>query len=149
MMRLLVLDNVSPRGAFPRDTRTFKKDRRFGDLSAALIAVCDESRRARGYRATGNLLYGYGLFQYDLQHIESDAAFWSDTLPGASRPGLWGDVGACTDRFVTELNEKIKHHPGDLKAAIAAYNGRGPNARAYAQIVMKFRDFAAQEIGVA
>ena len=147
MMRLLVLDNVSPRNAFPKDTTAFRNDARFGKLTPALIAVSDDSRRARGYAPTGNLLYGYGLFQYDLQNIKSDAAFWEESLPGVPTPGLWGDIGACAERFVSELMNKIKHHPGDLKAAVAAYNGRGINAQAYAEIVLKFRDLAAQEIG--
>jgi hypothetical protein len=146
MMRLLVLDNVSPRGAFPRDTSTFHRDRRFSDLAPALVEISDASRRARGYTATGNLLYGYGLFQYDLQNIQTDAAFWRDTAPGASVAGLWGDVGACADRFVTEMNGKLARHPGDLKAAISAYNGSGANARAYGEIVSKFMGLAQQEI---
>lgn len=147
MMRLLVLDNVSPRVAFPRDTSTLKHDHRFGDLAPALIAISDASRRARGYTETGNLLYGYGLFQYDLQNIQADAAFWRDTTPGASVAGLWGDAGACADRFVTEMNRKLARHPGDLKAAISAYNGSGANARAYGEIVFKFMGLAQQEIG--
>lgn len=146
MMRLLVLDNVSPRRAFPRDTTTFKQDRKFGDLAPALIEISDASRLARGYQPTGNLLYGYGLFQYDLQNILTDPAFWRDNVPGSSVAGLWGDVGACTDRLVKEMNRKIARHPGDLKSAVSAYNGTGPNARAYGEIVMKFMDLAQQEI---
>lgn len=146
MMRLLVLDNVSPRGVFPRDTEAFKKDARFSDLAPGLIAIADESRMARGYATTRNLLYGYGLFQYDLQNIQTDPAFWRDNLPGTPSPGLWGDVSACTSRFIAEMSEKIVHYCGDERAAIAAYNGRGPNARAYAEIVLKFRDLADLEI---
>ena len=147
MMRLLILDNVQTRGAFPRGTSAFKHDSRLGGLAARLIAASDASRKARGYSATGNLLYGYGLFQYDLQNIVTDAAFWRTTLPGAAAPGMWADVGACADRLAAKLGGCIQHHPGDLKAAIAAYNGRGPNARAYAEIVTKFSDLAAAEIG--
>lgn len=146
MMRLLVLDNVSPRRAFPRDTAAFKNDARFRDLAPGLIAIADASRMARGYSTTGNLLYGYGLFQYDLQNIQTDPTFWRDTVPGASSPGLWGDVSACISRFIAEMNRKIAHHPNDERAAVAAYNGSGPNARAYAEIVLKFRNLADREI---
>ena len=151
MMRLLVLDNVSPRGAFPRDTKTFQSDPRYADIAQDLIKISDESRRARGYQATGNLLYGYGLFQYDLQNIVTDPSFWRASPPnaesGAPIRGLWGDVGSCTERFITEFKGKMRAHPGDLKAAVAAYNGSGPNARAYAEIVMKFKDLASAETG--
>jgi len=151
MMRLLVLDNVSPRAhAFPRDTAAFIHDGRYADIAQDLIAISDASRQARGYPKTGNLLYGYGLFQYDLQNIETDPSFWRDMAVDSSGNkvrGLWGDVGACTDRFIRELSAKLKAHPGDLAAGIAAYNGSGGNARAYSTIVLKFMDLAAKELG--
>ena len=148
MMRLLVLDNVQSRGAFPQGTDVFRADRRFGDLAPELIKVSDESRIARGYRATGNLLYGYGLFQYDLQNIVTDPGFWHDAPAGnPGVRGLWGDVAACTDRLIKELTAKIHRYPGDLHAAVAAYNGRGPNARRYAEIVLEYADLAKIEVG--
>lgn len=146
MMQLLALDNVSPRCAYPRDTDEFKNDKRTADLAPILIAICDQSRQARGYSPTGKLLYGYGLFQYDLQNYKSDPGFWRDKVVGSSKPGLWPDVAVCADRLVREFKEKATAHPNDLKAAVAAYNGSGENAREYAEIVMGYRDLAAAEI---
>ncbi len=150
MMRLLVLDNVQTRGAFPRGTEVFVNDRRYKDVAPDLIKVSDESRKARGYPVSGKLLYGYGLFQYDLQNIETDPAFWRETPanapPGSTVRGLWGDVGACTDRAITELKGKLKTHDGNLRAALVAYNGGGKNARDYGEIVWKFYGLAAKEL---
>ncbi len=145
-MRLLVLDNVGHRCVFPRDTEEFVNDLRFAEMAPELIAVCDESRVARGYSASGALLYGYGLFQYDLQNIKSDPQFWKATLPGRTVPGLWPDVGACTDRLVLELKSKLAASHGDLRAAVAAYNGSGKNAADYAEIVLTYYQLANQEI---
>ena len=146
VLRLMVLDNVTPRQAFPRDTATFQKDRRVGHLSADLIAASDASRAARGYSPTGKLLFGYGIFQYDLQHILTDRAFWEDrdtmkSPNGAVVPvrGRWHDIDVCVDRLVAELSAKRKRHPDSMFETIRAYNGAGSNARAYAQIITRFQ----------
>jgi hypothetical protein len=137
VLRLLVLDNVSPRlRAFPRDTETFKRDPRFADISGDLIRASDASRVARGLRPTRKLLYGCGLFQYDLQYIETDPRFWRDEFDG--KRGLWCDIGASTERLLTELNNKYIIHRGNLDETVRAYNGSGPNARAYSRIVRGF-----------
>lgn len=150
MMRLLVLDNVQSRGAFPKGTDAFKADPRVGDLAPELISISDESRLARGYSRTGNLLYGYGLFQYDLQNIQTDPGFWRNSPAGAPGVrGLWGDVGACTDRFIERMTAKMRSHPNNLQAAVAAYNGGGCNARRYGEIVMGYMSLAEEEIGRA
>lgn len=140
ILRLMVLDNVSPRCAFPRNTDTFRHDDRVQELLPMLIAASDASRVARGIKATGNLLYGYGIFQYDLQNILDDKPFWQDRPAGAppEQQGLWGDFEACAARLIKELDRKFAAHPNDRAAAIAAYNGSGPNAKAYAGIILSY-----------
>lgn len=149
MMRLLVLDNVQSRKQFPANTAAFLAAAQYADIAPGLIKISDESRIARGYKPTGNLLYGYGLFQYDLQNIESDPSFWRERQSSVSgvgsTQGLWGDVGACTDRFIRLFMAKLKNHGNDLTAALISYNGKGPNARAYADIVLGYQSLAALE----
>ncbi|OLP57810.1 hypothetical protein BJF93_13220 [Xaviernesmea oryzae] len=142
ILRLMVLDNNTPRRAFPRDTRAFIEDSRVGHLAQALIEASDASRTARGLKPTGQLYYGYGIFQYDLQHIRNDEQFWratpDDRTADPSRTGLWGDLNACLDRLFQELDSKRQKYPSDLRQTIRAYNGSGKNAEAYADIVMRF-----------
>jgi hypothetical protein len=142
ILRLMVLDNNTPRGVFPRDTDAFLADARFRDLAPGLIAASDASRTARGQPASGKLYYGYGIFQYDLQNILDDEDFWrtaaSAGTPGDPVQGLWGDIGMCMDRLLKELNRKRQRHPDSMQQTIRAYNGSGPNAEAYATIVMRF-----------
>jgi hypothetical protein len=149
MMRLLVLDNVQPRQAFPVNTAAFLEATQYVDIAPGLIKISDESRIARGYLPTGNLLYGYGLFQYDLQNIKTDPSFWRERQASVSSvgspQGLWGDVGACTDRFIRLFMIKLKNHGNDVRAALIAYNGNNANARAYADIVLGYQSLAASE----
>ena len=101
-----------------------------------LIKASAASRTARGYSPTGALLYGYGLFQNDLQNISTDPEFW--------RNALWSDVGACLDRFVGEFGAKLKAHPNDRVAAYSAYNG----SPAYGPIIARYRELAQAELRV-
>ncbi|MFT8718745.1 hypothetical protein [Acetobacter sp.] len=144
LLRLLVLDNVTPRNAFPRDTQTFLKDVRYGEIAQDLIAASDTSREVRRIKKTGNLLFGYGLFQYDLQNIVDDPDFWFKSMPGRGGDvrGMWGDIGTSTDRFLKVLTKKYSVSGGDMDLAIARYNGGGSNAREYARIVRRFEQEA-------
>lgn len=78
---------------------------------------------------------GYGIFQYDLQAVESDEAFF--------REKKWYRFSDCLDRAVKELKEKFSTHH-DVKEAIRAYNGSGPNAIEYANNVMEFSRYCSE-----
>ena len=138
LLRLMVLDNNSPRSAFPRDSATFVRDARFKDLAPDLVKISDDSRAGRGLPKTGNILFGYGIFQYDLQNILTEPGFWRDKDPVTGDTGLWGDIKACIDRLLKEFMGKYQAVGGNLRQAVRAYNGRGPGAEAYADIVMRF-----------
>jgi hypothetical protein len=140
LLRLLVLDNSTPRNSFPRDTATFIADSRFADIAPVLVQASDVSRVARGLKANGNLLFGYGLFQYDLQHIVTDPSFWRAPSPGGAdgQTGMWGDAGACVERWLSILTAKYVAAGGNKAKAIELYNGQGANARVYAGIVLRF-----------
>lgn len=63
-----------PRGPFPQNTAAFLKQ--YGrDFTDMLVAEANASRILRGYKPNVWVYKGYGLFQYDLQHIEADEAF--------------------------------------------------------------------------
>jgi hypothetical protein len=145
LLRLIVLDAVEPRvRAFPRDTEVFVADPRFRELAPILIGVSDRSREIRGLKQTGRLYFGYGLFQYDLQNIEHDPSFWTHATssPGnqsVMEPGLWGDIGECTDRVISVLDDKYRANSRDIFKTVCAYNGRNANALEYGRIVMGYQ----------
>ena len=58
-----------------------------------------------GYQAADYLYKGYGIFQYDLQYIQTDNAFFTGKL--------WYSIDYCIDRLIKELNEKWSLHPND------------------------------------
>ena len=132
VLRLLVLDNVAGRKVFPADTEAFKADPRFNNLADGLIAAADAASEAEGNGKPGMLRYGYGLFQNDLQNIESDPWFWKDQAPGEPNGvlGLWGDINASTDYCLRELRRKYDR-TRNVYEAVRAYNGRGKSADIY------------------
>jgi hypothetical protein len=119
------------RGAFPQNTAAFRA--RFGDeLTAMLIAEANATRRLRGYDDQQWIYKGYGLFQYDLQHIADDADFF--------RNKQWRSIDACLTRFMSVLQDKLKTAQ-DLREAVRMYNGRGASAENYANQVMTMREW--------
>jgi hypothetical protein len=117
------------RSAFPQTTHVFR--RRYGEaLTARLIEAANCGRRLQGWRDKPWIYKGYGLFQYDLQHIATDEGFF--------RNELWADFGACLERACRVLDEKLAARNGDLWLAIRAYNGSGPAATRYMQNVQVF-----------
>jgi len=133
VLRLIVLDDVAPRKrAFPSDTAAFLADPRYVQVSADLIAASDDARVEQGGKRVERLRYGYGIFQNDLQNIESHPEFW--TSSPASSPGskgLWGDIGHCAEYCLRELKNKYNIVGGDVYRAVRAYNGRGESAENY------------------
>ena len=83
-----------------------------------------------GFHASNILYKGYGIFQYDLQHIDTDKSFFSDKL--------WYSIDECLNRLIKELNVKLKQHPNDMPGTVRSYNGSGKRAEQYAQNVSQF-----------
>jgi hypothetical protein len=127
----------SSRSAFPRNTAAFRTE--FGDEFAdMLVAEANQSRALRGFGPKPWVYKGYGIFQYDLQHVRADEPFF--------RERQWREVEACLARVVEELQRKFRV-TGELWAAVKAYNGSGPRAEEYKENVKAFAGWARDEIG--
>lgn len=115
------------RSAFPRNAADFRA--RVGDaLTDQLIEEANETRKLRGYAPQRWLYKGYGIFQYDLQHFEKD--------PGFFRDRGWASMEACLDRFMKEMQDKLRASGGDVPGAVRRYNGIGDKAEQYRDHVM-------------
>ncbi|MEQ1695251.1 MAG: hypothetical protein ABL901_05350 [Hyphomicrobiaceae bacterium] len=112
---------------FPADTSAFRS--RLGDEFAdMLIAEANKMRRElRGWGPASWVYDGYGIFQYDLQFVLDDEAFF--------REKQWYDFEQCLARVMKELKSKYTH---DLWDAVQAYNGSGPRAERYRRFVQHF-----------
>ena len=123
------------RSAFPRNKAEMLAHYGQG-LTQMLI---DEANKMRampqpghpgGFQSADYLYKGYGMFQYDLQNIQTDADFFENKL--------WYSIDACVDRLLKELNEKWRTNTNNMYATVRAYNGSGPRAEQYAQNVSQF-----------
>ena len=124
------------RSAFPKDSATFRGE--FGDAFAdMLIAEANATRKLRDFGPKSWVYKGYGLFQYDLQHVRADEAFFKDKQ--------WYSLDACLERAVGELQRKFAR-TGELWAAVKAYNGSGPKAEEYREHVKVLTGWAKAEI---
>jgi metacaspase-1 len=124
------------RSAFPPDTATFRRE--FGDAFAdMLIAEANASRALRSFGPKPWVYKGYGLFQFDLQHVRDDTAFFEGKQ--------WYALDACLARAVGELQRKFQR-TGELWAAVKAYNGSGPRAEAYRDDVKILTGWATAEL---
>lgn len=125
------------RAAFPRDTAEFRR-LAGAEITAALIAEADETRRWRGFAPVGWIYKGYGLFQFDLQH-------YRDPLHRAFfERRLWGSIEACLDKLSGELMSKYAAADGDLWDAVRRYNGAGDLALAYRARVQQFHAWLSE-----
>lgn len=124
------------RSAFPVNAAALRADPRYGDaLTDMLIAESNRMRHALHGWAPADYLYkGYGIFQYDLQNITDDDAFF--------REKLWHDMDKCLDRLMRELREKLARTHNDLWQAIRAYNGAGDAADKYMRSVRLMYEWA-------
>lgn len=123
------------RSAFPKNKPEFIAE--FGNVLSQMLV--DEGNKMRampqpgfphGFGAAGFLYKGYGIFQYDLQHIKTDKTFFTDKL--------WFSIDECIARLIKELKDKWKLHTNDMFNTIKAYNGGGQRAEQYAQRVSQF-----------
>ncbi|HZF94028.1 MAG TPA: hypothetical protein VEZ20_04055 [Allosphingosinicella sp.] len=128
----------APRSAFPANTDAFR--RRYGpEFTNMLIEEANKTRRLQRYGDKPWVYKGYGLFQYDLQHVGVDEGFF--------RERLWYDFDVCLARATGELDRKLANQGGNLWEAIRAYNGSGPRARAYRDNVRLFAAYCAEITG--
>jgi subtilisin family serine protease len=124
----------APRSAFPINTAQFRLT--YGDaFTGLLIDETNKARAARGLSAASMVYKGYGIFQYDLQHVRTDESFF--------RSKQWYSFTECVSRAVGELKKKYEA-TGDIQSAVRAYNGSGPRAEQYARDVMRLLPFCEE-----
>ncbi len=122
------------RSAFPKNTAAFKK--RYGDeFTQLLIGEANKTRKLRGFGPKDWVYKGYGIYQYDLQAVTDDEAFF--------RERKWYDFAQCLDRVMKELKEKYTTQK-DIWKAIKAYNGSGDAATRYANNVIQFAAYCSE-----
>lgn len=120
------------RSAFPKNAAAFRA--KLGDAFADdLIAEANASRKVRGLGPNQWLYKGYGIFQYDLQFVTTDRAFFEQKQ--------WYSIDKCIDKVMKELSFKwnIYH---DMFKTIKGYNGSGARAEEYANNVTVFISYS-------
>jgi len=126
------------RSAFPVNTAAFRG--RFGDaFTDMLIEEANITRRLQGWTDRPWVYKGYGIFQYDLQHVTTDRDFFEHKR--------WYDFEQCMAKVCQELDDKLAGAGGDLWLAIQRYNGSGPRAEQYARNVRVFNGYCATVTG--
>ena len=124
----------APRSAFPVNTAQFRLT--YGEaFTNLLIDETNKARAARGLSPASMVYKGYGIFQYDLQSVRTDEAFF--------RSKQWYSFSECVSRAVGELKKKFEA-TGDIQSAVRAYNGSGPKAEQYARDVMRLLPFCEE-----
>ena len=122
------------RSAFPANTAAFRNQ--YGDEFAnMLISEANATRKLRGFGPQQWVYKGYGLFQYDLQSVKTDEAFF--------RERKWYDFDECLNRVMKELAAKYKAQK-DLWKAVRAYNGSGAGAARYVNNVGQFASYSGE-----
>lgn len=125
-------DANGTRRAFPKNTAEFVT--KYGQAKAdELIAEANKTRALRGWGPKPWVYAGYGIFQYDIQHILTDESFFTQKL--------WYNIDDCVDRVMSELNTKWRNNVNDLFGTVRAYNGSGPAAENYANSVLQFLEW--------
>lgn len=118
--------------AFPPNTAAFRT--KYGDaITADFIAEANQTRAMRDMGPQQWVYKGYGIFQYDLQHIDVDPDFFLKKQ--------WRSFASCLDRVMKELNAKSQAANGDLRETVRRYNGRGERAETYADHVLTMFDW--------
>ena len=126
-------DTVGQRSAFPRNTAAFRA--KYGDaFTNLLIDEGNKTRAIRGFKPWQQIYNGYGIFQYDLQFVIEDEAFF--------RLKQWYDFRKSLDRCLLELRRTFAAQ-GNVPEAIRAYNGSGVAARQYRDNVLYYTQVSA------
>lgn len=124
----------APRSAFPVNTSEFRAT--YGKVfTNLLIDETNKARVARGLSSASMVYKGYGIFQYDLQYVQTDESFF--------RERKWYSFQECVSRAVSELKRKFEA-TGSLRSAVRAYNGSGPRAEQYAKDVMRLLPYCEE-----
>lgn len=122
------------RSAFPKNTAAFRS--KYGDdFTEMLIGEANKSRAARGLQPRSWVYKGYGIYQYDLQHVKTDEDFF--------RNRSWYQYENCLRKVMMELNFKWSVYK-DMFRTIKGYNGSGPRAEAYANNVIIFTSYSKE-----
>jgi hypothetical protein len=122
------------RNPFPKNTAAFRA--KFGEtLTEMLIHEANLTRDLRGMNPREWVYKGYGIYQYDLQHILTDEDFF------AGRG--WYHYSQCIAKVMSELKSKFAIHK-DIWKAIRGYNGSGEKATQYANNVTLFTQFSSE-----
>lgn len=125
------------RNPFPKNTAAFRA--KYGDgFTDMLIEEANRTRKIRGMGPKRWVYKGYGIFQYDLQHVDVNEKFF--------RERQWYDFDICLARALGELKSKYKIEP-DLWQAVRRYNGSGPKAVQYANNVFRFVEWCSEVPG--
>lgn len=122
------------RKAFPKNTAAFRAKYGLG-FTNELISEANKSRALRGLEPAKIVYKGYGMMQYDLQHVTEDRAFFEDRL--------WYGMPDCLGRLTRELDRSFKAAKGNVREGVRRYNGSGPRAEAYADEGMTFAQWAS------
>ncbi|HBO7163503.1 TPA: peptidase S8/S53 subtilisin kexin sedolisin [Pseudomonas aeruginosa] len=127
----------SSRSAFPKNTQEFREV--YGDrLTDMLIDEANLTRKMQGMLDKRWVYKGYGIFQYDLQHIKKDFDFFEEKQ--------WYNFSICLQKVCSELDDKLKSSNNDLWLAIRKYNGSGRRAEQYALNVKVFTQYCKESI---
>ena len=125
------------RHAFPTNTAAFRA--KYGDqFTDMLIDEANLSRAVRGFDPRQWVYKGYGIYQYDLQHVLTDEDFF--------RQKKWYVYPECLLHLMRELKQKYNIYQ-DIWKTIKAYNGSGPAATNYANYVTQFTEYCSEVNG--
>lgn len=121
----------APRSAFPKTRFDFVE--RYGtDFLKMLVEESNKTRRMQGWHDAPYLCRGYGIFQYDLQHVLTDREWFEQKR--------WYSLSECLVKLVAELNVKAQAK-STLHDIVKAYNGAGQRAETYANNVLTFANW--------
>ena len=127
------------RNAFPKNKAEFQA--KYGEEFTKMLI--DEANKMRampqpgykhGYHPADYLYKGYSIFQYDLQNVVTDRAFFEHKL--------WYQFDNCLSRLMIELRRKYNAKQ-EVWASIKAYNGAGQAAENYKNNVKQFTEWIA------
>ncbi|MEI8574449.1 peptidoglycan-binding protein [Methylomonas sp. LW13] len=128
------------RKAFPINTAAFCA--RYNKvLTDQLIFEANLTRRLKKFQDKEWVYKGYGIFQYDLQHIVDDLEFFRDKK--------WYNFSECLKRLITEMDSKLHDAKGNLAEAIRRYNGSGQKAEEYAVHVLQMTEWCRVTLAAA
>ena len=122
----------APRTAFPKNTAEFRAEYGSG-FTNVLIDQANKARALRGLGPAKIVYKGYGIFQYDLQHVKKNRPFFEELR--------WHNIESCLAALTSELDRTFVAAKGDRWDAVRRYNGSGKRAEQYADHVTAFANW--------